>query len=59
MGNINNRSFNKKYPGKRLKIIKFLHGELKRLKKIGFPDYDLNNISTNFTKHIINIVEDD
>ena len=58
MGNINNRSFKEKYPGKRLELTKFLKDELKRLKKLGWPEYDVSNIAAMFTKHIINILEE-
>ena len=58
MGNINNRSFNEKYPGKRVELVKFLREELKRLKKLGWPEYDVSNIAAMFTKHIINILEE-
>ena len=58
MGKINNRSFNEKYPGKRVKIIQFLNQELKTLKKFGFPEYAINNIAVMFMKHIINIMEE-
>ena len=58
MGDINNRTFNKKYPGKRVELIKFLRKELKRLKKFGWPEYDVGNIALMFTKHIINILEE-
>ena len=58
MGNINNRSFNEKYPGKRVEIVKFLRIELNRLKKLGFPEYDVGNIASMFIKHIINILEE-
>ena len=56
--NNNERYFERKFPGKRKEIIHFLYQELKRLKKIGFPDYDTNNIAQAFTKHIINIMEE-
>ena len=57
--NQNERLFNRKHPDKRVKIVQFLNKELKRLKQIGFPDYDTNNIASMLTKHIINILEDD
>ena len=56
--NRNELIFDKKFPGIRRKIIKFLTRELRNLKKIGLPDYDLINIATSFTKNIINILED-
>ena len=56
--NNNERYFERKFPGKRKEIINFLYKELTRLKKIGFPDYNLNNMSQALTKHIINILEE-
>jgi len=58
MGNINDRSFNEKYPGKRIEIHKFLTTELKRLKHLGFPKHHVSNTASMFTKHIINILEE-
>ena len=55
----NELDFDQKFPGLRRKIIGFLSRELKNLKIIGFPDYDLYNIAKTFTKHIINLLFDD
>lgn len=56
--NLNEKSFEKKFPGKRLQILKFLAKELKLLKKLGFPGYDIANIAQAYTKHVINILEE-
>lgn len=56
--NQNERIFDRKYPNKKTKIRKFIKQELKRLKHLGFPDYDVSNIAVMFTKHIINIMEE-
>jgi len=56
--NQNERLFDRKYPGKRLKMRTFIKQELKRLKHLGFPDYDVSNVASMFTKHIINILEE-
>ena len=58
MGKINERSFNEKYPGKRMKIHTFLKVELKRLKQLGFPSHHVSNLAAMFTKNIINILEE-
>ena len=58
MGKINERTFREKYPGKKNKIVKFLREELKRLKKLGWPEYEISNIAAMLTKHIINIIEE-
>ena len=55
MNNIQ-KDFDRKYPGTRLKIHKFLFRELKLLKKIGFPEYCLSNVAFTYTKHILNIL---
>ena len=56
--NRNEREFNQNHPGKRIEIMQFLKGELRRLKQIGFPDYDLSNLASSLTKHVINILEE-
>ena len=56
--NNNERYFERKFPGKRKEIIKFLYKELTRLKKFRFPEYNVSNIALMFTKHIINILEE-
>ena len=56
--NRNEREFDRKYPGKRIKIMNLLKDELRRLKQIGFPTYHVSNIADCLTKHVINILED-
>ena len=55
MNNIQ-KDFDKKFPGKRLKIQRFLFQELKRLKKVGWPNYCLSNYAQTYTKNILNIL---
>ena len=55
----NELEFDIKFPGLRKKIIIFLTRELRNLKIIGFPDYDLMNIAKTFTRNIINLLYDD
>lgn len=54
--NRNELDFDQKFPGLRRKIMGFLSRELKNLKRIGFPDYDLHAIAKTFTKNIINLL---
>ena len=57
--NTNELDFDHKFPGLRKKITVFLSRELKNLKIIGFPDYDLHSIAKTYTKNIINLLYDD
>lgn len=56
--NQNELDFDKRCPGIRRKIKVYISRELKNLKKIGFPEYDLNCTAAIFTKHIINILRE-
>ena len=51
------KEFDRKFPGIRKEIQKYLTKELKLYKKIGFPDYDLTNLAFMMTKRILTILE--
>lgn len=57
--NRNEKEFDQKHPEKRAKIRNLLNKELKRLRRLGFPERnDISGIAASMTKNIINILEE-